>query len=932
MHPIKNTSEAFLIVIFFIASFAYLLPNIFFFNASPMFGDTWALIDPSVSPGAFMPAFREFRYELLENFNILWSSLRSMGLPLMGNAVQSAPLFPLNLSLIWVPDSVYWTLMPILRVMLIGIGCYVISRKVFRFSILPSIIFALMAGYNINIIRWINHPWQNGILAGIWYLYFCCSIFQNVNEKRMTLALHCLGLIISVFAMIACGFPEASATAAIYALFIFIGYLFSGEIRSNTPLVKIFVCIIICHLIGLSLAAVQIFSLLEFIDVSEAMALRKNYISNTFRPDQTLPVLFGQFTYFWLEPGQQRYSYFYIGLFGLFFFILGFVHWCLAIKNKALGVASLSLMFLYIAKSFGLVPFIEYSFSVIPVLAQSHFPQYFTNLFYFGAAYFIALGCSSITFNSQDSVKKRTASVILISLSAVSVLIFAALSVEHFTTLEWHVLIAKIMSEETRHLLHFIIGIAIILLIQSINILSEYTSIFKKVSPPIFITSSLLILWLLLEIGNVVPKNHFPYSPSDQTRIALNEAVDKSGLNRYELRGNSRTADHVSYGIASVDNGLSAIYPANQRTVKTQLFRSQYGGYYPIDYAKTDWSWSLLSTNITTVHTTSRTTITWDNRGIDTGIQSKLVDQLNEVKIAKTTPVYIQGTVSGYFKSFDNVKLLVNFKAKAQNLWVKANIISQSLGTRNSDRAELITKWRIRIPDSWLTENDYQVKIRQSRSESKGYSDTESFRLIFDNQFLTESQKRELSKRPTISAESLLSHSKDETQYVYFNNSALPRAYTASSCQTHPNNDEVIDYLKASNSVINGNVSLLSESNEVIEFCNSFQGTLNRVKINSDHGSKVTLAKVNGPNLLALHDYHYPGWHAVDLISGENLIIEKANSLFRAIVLPENKDYQIQFVYRPWWLTLVYGLLLFAFLLMVFGWLWLNSFQKYRTG
>jgi hypothetical protein len=66
-----------------------------------------------------MPAFREWRYELLNHGNILWSNLRAFGQPMLGNGVQGAPLFPLNLLLIGLPDSLYWSLMPLLRLVLI---------------------------------------------------------------------------------------------------------------------------------------------------------------------------------------------------------------------------------------------------------------------------------------------------------------------------------------------------------------------------------------------------------------------------------------------------------------------------------------------------------------------------------------------------------------------------------------------------------------------------------------------------------------------------------------------------------------------------------------------------------------------------------------------------------------------------------------------
>jgi len=81
-----------------------LYPGIFLFLQSPMIGNSWTLGDPSVSIQNFIPGIKTLRFELFENANVLWSSLRNMGAPVLANEVQVGPLYPLSLAFIWVPE------------------------------------------------------------------------------------------------------------------------------------------------------------------------------------------------------------------------------------------------------------------------------------------------------------------------------------------------------------------------------------------------------------------------------------------------------------------------------------------------------------------------------------------------------------------------------------------------------------------------------------------------------------------------------------------------------------------------------------------------------------------------------------------------------------------------------------------------------------
>ncbi|HER63590.1 MAG TPA: hypothetical protein ENO11_06405, partial [Desulfobacteraceae bacterium] len=65
-------------------SFFFLLvfyPGFLFLKTTPMLGFSWELMDPVVSFANFEPSFKVFQYELVHHRNLLWSNLRSMGLP-----------------------------------------------------------------------------------------------------------------------------------------------------------------------------------------------------------------------------------------------------------------------------------------------------------------------------------------------------------------------------------------------------------------------------------------------------------------------------------------------------------------------------------------------------------------------------------------------------------------------------------------------------------------------------------------------------------------------------------------------------------------------------------------------------------------------------------------------------------------------------------
>ena len=115
--------------------------------------------------------------------------------------------------------------------------------------------------------------------------------------------------------MITNGFPEASAMAALFAILLFSAFILSNWSQLKPSLFKPLLLIVLAHVVGLSLSAVQIFALLEFIQVSQAIELREGFIGGVFKQHEQVPFLLSQFTYFWLtEDVLKSVSYTHLTL------------------------------------------------------------------------------------------------------------------------------------------------------------------------------------------------------------------------------------------------------------------------------------------------------------------------------------------------------------------------------------------------------------------------------------------------------------------------------------------------------------------------------------------------------------------------------------------------------------------------------------------
>lgn len=914
--------------------FSLIHPELVLLRESPMSGDPWTIKDPTVSWMAFMPSLREFRFELFEHGNILWSNLRALGQPMLGNGVQGAPLFPLTLALIWLPDSLFWSVMPITRVVLIALACFVLARKVFGQSLLASFCFALLAGFNLNVFRWINHPWSNGMLAGLWYLFFLHQVcFADLKSRGLQRGAY-LGLIVSIYAMVTCGFPEAAAAMALLVLVLFCALTYLHRARLAGRWRSILHDLLICHIAGFGFSAIQLFALLEYIEFTRTMMLRENYIGATFRADEARSYWLSQFSLLGKSDLQHRYLNFSIGMTGFFLACKGIIAWLfvpsrVSNTSRAVGLGFLLLMALFVAKSFALLDWLEWLFAHTPVLAQSHFPLYFSPLFYFGVAFFAAHGVRSIT----DSINWRPWQRILdLVVSILAILVAARLlaaGAEHFNNIAvddfW---IRQRRGDGAGFIWAFFAVAGLLTAMQALQALAPMRQFLHRHAHGSAAVIAVLVLGSL--VLEAIGTTHSRFANRDSSSLFLpaglpdvvQQAVEKSSFARHELRNNDRAGSFVGLGIASIDNGISAMLPPNLRRVRNALFQTQYGGYYPLGAERYPGAGMTLGNNLHIAPVTPDFDKDWQSYRQSPQLKLSQLEWDREIQLMRDEPWIMHGSLNS---SADPaaVEVWVQFDDGRQSRWMQAEVSAGKHGKMTAaTHSRRSTRWKLRIPSIWLEDTRYEFVVRVSERDSKLYQDSERQSLVIHKPYPFAQPSRATSRAAALNSVSLGATLQQDWQVLLYPD-ALPRAYVASACQLYPDENSASEFFSRASVLQSGMVALVASDPAISaqlpdDFCDAYSATFSRVKIQQDRGSKVRLAPVRGPALVYLADSYYPGWQVSDKYSRSELSIVPANLGMRAVYLPEDRDYLLDFRYRPGWLNLVWLMLLVALLTSIY--------------
>jgi hypothetical protein len=709
--------------------------------------------------------------------------------------------------------------------------------------------------------------------------------------------------------------------AALIAGILFIGMVAANWSFLRPRLGEVIVLLIACHVVGLALSSIQIFALLEFIQVSAAMELRSGFAGGSYQPDDLVPYLLAQLSIFGSSKEQQSLLTFSFGLFGLFFAIRGVV----AVANRsvksingssylAFTIAFLTCMVLFIAKAFGLSETVNRIFLSTPILAESHFPLYFSPLFFIGVAFFAALGLAEMLSIKAQTKRQQLVSILSTAIAIAAVMALSVIGLQRFFNVDtsqfWHALATN---PELFSLRVFLLATLVMFVLQLIKMTPSYTR-FSLARPLIsqgglFVLGSVVIGLNVIEIANTVPKSFVKtdfilLGPNEATKSTILATFAAAPLQRHELRGANPYGGFAAQGLATVDNGASAILTPQYRTLRGSLFNLPYGGYLPLDKPYGNWSYQAMSANILWVHATPRSNPTWQDYTSDPKIESQLTEWPLGTQILEN-PFYLQGRTLAQIKKFHGISIWLHFQALndlSEDFWIEANIASQNgVGVKN-DRALIETRWRIRLPSDWLKSEEYKITVRQIDPFSISFNDAQAVSLKLDRVHPKALRGQRLK---------LLASSEDESQHFFFDHDALPRAFVASSCTQASSFEEEVEFYRRDDAVIRGEVIFPFNAEPTTVPCETYKGDFKAASITQDKQTHLSFEPIQGPALLLLNDSVYPGWQAFDGDHTE-LTIETANTNSRSVYLAEARIYNVSMKYTPFWISWVYTSLLLA--------------------
>lgn len=902
-------------------------PDFILFKTTPMHATGWALQDPIVSYLNFKPCFRVFQHELYSNFNILWSSLRSMGMPILANDIQAAPLFPLTLLLSWLNEGVFWNVFILSRIFLLCLGTYLLLRRFFSFERLPSLFFILTFIFTLYVMRWMNHPWQNGFMAGVWYLYFLCEISIQSNRHKVKRYLAFLGLAISVYAMVTCGFPEASVMAAFLVVLTYIPLLISRIIKGKMVWKPYLIDLFLAHLIGFALSSYQILSLVELLSVSESY--RTNVGFNQYKSSDFIPFFAEILTQFKNSaPTLFDNNRTYLGFIPLTFFFLGLGTTVKNIKRIGYGEVGALLCGAFILFKF--FPFAPAWFNTLvaspPVLRDTYFFVYFFTLFLWFFSYFTAKGVQDFLaiYSTSTRGSRKAYHLVMILLPAFTLLLILAAAplvtkASLLTLFSW---------EQNRNFLLLLTLFIAAILLAHIYISRAASMLARN------IFALLLFGLVLAETTLTLPKSFIAWHPEHENK-QLSQIL--TGLKEREVpllesRIIDKMGSHVLHGLATADVGATPLLP-----VRTTQFRAHFfDGVFPrsvIHGPKNKVSWGITSTNIRSVdrylgggeaHFPN-----WlEYEKIEGGDIHFDVFKFNKKNLEKGKPL----TVTGGFKDFfylkgwavgkkgvglEETSVFIVFKDQEREISVPTKpSFRPDVARHLQDERYLKAGWETYVATSAIRSGDYSILIRFAHGDLKEYMDFDTKSTI--TLTATSSPEDKLFQLGLNSEKrdflGMLGH-----YYVYFDQeNSLPRAYTASLCKSFDTMKGVITNIYRTKVPFElGHVYIEELTGKEKELCEGLGGKTERVPILSDGGSELLLEKVQGPGVVVLNDNFYPGWEAKDLISGEKLDIKPANITFRSVVLSDSREYQLRFSYRPSWLWPARALVFSALILLL---------------
>lgn len=710
-----------------------------------MLCEGWELRDPVAGITAIAGGFRLARYELIHHGNLLWSPLKSFGVPLLSNDVQAAILYPLTLLFVCVPEMYFWNVFVCARIILIGMFTYMLAAHCMRLKPLAAWVFTLSFAYSLYVLRWMNHPWQNGLLAGLVYLYYVLKLLELSSQDRKKWAYATIGLLVGAYSLLTCGFPESAAMAAILISLVSIPIICCKWRKRSLSFPSFFLAFCLSHIFAFWLASPAVFALIEGVATTGAQ-YRKELGQFQYGLSMLNVQLLTRFTE--KMPDLQDPNFF--NLIPSFLFFSGFWRGKSRSSWNAFDVSAVLCMVFYLLKLFPIWPQFNQLVGSLPVLRQCWFVVYFMPIFLWGFSYFSARGAEQIFYEKNPKIKMG----VLFSFFIVMFLF----------------VIGVTSTENLAKSLVFKSGLLFVLFV-----LSAFYVIFKTPSDSkktiLFCVVGILSL---LELVNTQPHIFRPFETEkyyfwEQARgKAIYDLLKENNVSPFDVREDSAAGSFTAHGIATIDNGNPPILPYRLRRLRQKLFDagSDQEGYSPLVKQRVPYAWQTVGRNI-----------------------------------------FLLGATEFIALSKDNSKNLT------------------SLG-------------------------------------------------LADARFLLR------------------------------DNAALDRAYVASSCIYSNGWEFSSDILSDSASFLPGKAILEELDEKEQSFCKNYVSVLKNIGIAEDKGTSLVLNAITGPALLVLSDTFYPGWKVKDKSTREEIKIHPANLAFRSVILPEVRQYELEFYYAPEWLFL----------------------------
>ena len=447
--------------------------------------------------------------------------------------------------------------------------------------------------FSLYVLRWINHSYQSGLLAGIWYIYFMGASFQLSHEKsRKNELITFLGIVISAYSLVTCGFPEATALSSILILIFFVFLLIDGLVKKIIG-IKHVLYLTFASFIGLGLASPQLISLVEFIN-GAGPDFRQNLGTSQYGSFNIFFYWITHFSFHNLPPKSPTIHTF--NLIPLFLFIVGFITTLVNPKTfRLFDAIALACGVFFILKLFPVWPWFNHFIGTLPILKATWFTVYFLPIFLFFFSYYVAKGIDTLFSEFKEKTGCMNNWVPAISCYIVTLTVFyisvKTTGVNYFAQFSLAANLAVYCS--------FILFVITYFILSNTNKLSNTH---RKRAFLYFV----LIMLVIVEMKAILPTSFIPFDSVDYKDLfsihphatKLVQSLKEKGYNLSEIRGDEPNGRYVLEGIATVDDGAPAILPERLRRLRTLLFETGWNGYLPLEKAKYPYSWQLISRNL----------------------------------------------------------------------------------------------------------------------------------------------------------------------------------------------------------------------------------------------------------------------------------------------------------------------------------------------